>query len=109
MSERPLFPESVTNHVDEYTFNHCLILREVHPAEEGLEAEVGADPDGVCDLPQGVWWALAQGVCVPGAHVYAVPFRLAAALVAVCGMSAGFLPWASFHQGALDRIVLPPC
>ncbi len=77
------------------------LLREVQAAEEGLEAGVGAEPGGV--------WALAQGVCVPGAHVYAVPFRVAAALVAACGMSVGFLPWASSHKGALDRIVLPPC
>ncbi len=76
------------------------LLREVQAAEEGLEAGVGADPGGV--------WALAQGVCVPGAHVYAVPFRVAAALVAACGMSVGFLPWGSSHKGALDRIVLPP-
>jgi hypothetical protein len=61
---------------------------------------VGAEPGGV--------WALAQGVCVPGAHVYAVPFRVAAALVAACGLSVGFLPWGSSHKGALDRVVLPP-
>ncbi len=77
------------------------LLREVPAAEEGLEAGVGADPGGV--------WARAQDVCVPGAHVYAVPFRVAAALVAACGMSVGFLPWASSHKSALDRVVLPPC
>ncbi len=63
------------------------LFREVQATEEGLEAGVGAEPGGV--------WALAQGVCVPGAHVYAGPFRLAAALVAACGMSVGFLPWGS--------------
>ena len=77
------------------------LLREVQAAEEGVEAGVGADPGGV--------WARAQDVCVPGAHVYAVPFRVAAALVAACGMSVGFLPWASSHKSALDRVVLPPC